>query len=982
MKKIHYCVALLAGLLLSACSGGSSGTGGEFGLIEFLESGQNNIPRNRQVRFLFSQPVAAGQDLFTRLKIQNVNAVPGDSNFARAQGFYLLNAELVIFTPRLPNQPDRTDAGFKEDGNYHVFLSGGPDGLTSTSGDRIPTQQEFVFETNRYFEDIIPAEPPRAFQVLAVDPTGALADHDLSRADPRPFEQAQLTTQDLLDAGNVIDPGAGGAPNYATAWRFELRISETIDPSTVNGTSVQLYEVRENVFAAPPATPDPDNTQGTIVNFRVSATVETVQSIDAATGDYDIRIRVTPLQTLVDNTRYRLTFAGRVLGIDYRKTFSGDNGLTGDGRTVLPDGIFEEPGGLGYTTEFLVYDRSAINATRTLQYDPFIDGIEPEEGQTANSEEDINSAIYNPASQPGTAVGFLSAFGKGTDGPFAASGGGITTLDTGDTPNEPLGNPFTVRDLNPDDDYLNNTLPGGDLTFDSVEPFELQLESLTVSSSAALQIIGVNPILLRVTGLVQITGKLTIAGENGRNGGTTYAAGGASGAGGFPGADAGGGWAGSQFRSGSSGTCTDFSAWVNSVGGVKAAFSGGQNGFGPGRGLAGGDGWAYYAQDSKNIYATSAGGGGSHGAQGGVGEDRLNLGGAPGSKGRCGSSSWPTRLAGVIGVRGQPGPTYGDRLIEFNNMGGSGGASAGAHYNYYNGANFAGGAGGGGGGSLTVIAAAAILVQGGRIDASGGDGGKGGVKNTYPNTSGTNWDKVSGGGGGGAGGTIALISGDAIDLSAAVMNAAGGAGGPRATQGTSKTSNKDNKGGDGGKGFIFLMDADGEITGFSPNGPETGTGEVLEYDQDSRGIISISPFNADRFSSITAITELFPMTAAKPAYAQYDPDKDILGHVANATQTIRVRVSAALSNPEDPTVADPTSEIPDYEIALLEFQSSATKVIVTGNMMDLNSTAGTADRRAFVRVRAAFTYLDGVEAALGPFAHIDEVKISYSFNGN
>ena len=36
-----------------------------------------------------------------------------------------------------------------------------------------------------------------------------------------------------------------------------------------------------------------------------------------AIGNYDIRIRITPLQTLVDNTRYRLTFSGKILGIDF-----------------------------------------------------------------------------------------------------------------------------------------------------------------------------------------------------------------------------------------------------------------------------------------------------------------------------------------------------------------------------------------------------------------------------------------------------------------------------------------------------------------------------------------------------------------------------------------------------------------------------------------------------------------------------------------
>ena len=123
------------------------------------------------------------------------------------------------------------------------------------------------------------------------------------------------------------------------------------------------------------------------------------------------------------------------------------------------------------------------------------------------------------------------------------------------------------------------------------------------------------------------------------------------------------------------------------------------------------------------------------------------------------------------------------------------------------------------------------------------------------------------------------------------------------------------------------------------------------------------------------------MTTAKPQYKQYTAATDILGHVSNNKQRIRVSVSSALSNPAAPTVADPASEDNLTEIALLYFNGTTTMVMETGNMNELNDTPNSADRRAFVRVRAQFEYDNGVEAALGPFASMDEVKISYSFNG-
>jgi hypothetical protein len=970
---------ILTGLVFTACSSGGGGSGeGSFRLIEFLEAGQNNIPRNRQVTFRFSAAVAENQDFSSRLKIQNV--IQDDpSNFARARGFYLINAEEVVFTPRLPQLPDRSDAGFREDGSYHVFLSGGPDGLQSTTGDRVPTQQEFIFETNIYFEDIIPAQPPRSVNLMAFDATND-ATFDVSRLDPRPAELAQLDNATLIANGRIIDPGAGGPPDYGVPWHFDLRTTEPMDPASITSRQVEMYEVYSDAMDLP-------NNQasaghfGTAVSYRVAVTVEAVQSIDPATGDYDLRIRITPQGTLVDNTRYRLSISGDILGLDFRKTFKGDNGLTGDGETVVDGLVYNEPGGLGYVTEFLVADRPFISAQRTLLYDPLEDGIYPETGQTTlDPETGSNTALYNPGARPGSAVGFLSAFGNGTDGPLAITGTQPTIISTGDTLNEPLGKPFVVQDINPNDDYSADTRPGGAVQWDSAEPFELNLESLTISSSSTLRFEGVNSVLLRVTGITQITGILDLAGEDGRKGGSG-GQGGDAGAGGFPGGFAGNGYGGYCYHKNGSSTCTDFATYLTGCGAAASVFPGAYNGEGPGRGHAGGSGWVYYAQDSTNSYCTSGGGGAGHALPGQAGEDRHNIGQAPGTGGRCGPSNWPTKLSSVIGVRSTPGPAYGDREIIDNNMGGSGGAAAGAMFNYYPTGNHSGGSGGGGGGSVQIVSAGDIIIQGGRIDVSGGNGGKGEVRDAYPQFN-YGWYNATGGGGGGAGGTLALMSGGNLVMTSATIDAAGGGGGARGNAGTAQTCNACNAGGNGGNGFIFLMDADGEIEGFIPNRPG-------EYDNDPRGVLTISEFNADRFSSITAITELFPMTAANPAYQDYDKDTegylpqgndDIEGLVAEG-QTISVVVSSAKSNAADPLLPDLLSEITPFEVALLEYRNGGTAVKITGDLSSLNVTPGAPDREAFVRVQAKFVYTDSVQAALGPYAAIDRVNIAYTFNG-
>ena len=1034
------CLGLLAAAaMLTACSSGS-GSGSGFQMIQFLESGKNKVARNRTLTFRFNAPVGplSQQDYFERLKIQNVQTDADSSDFSRAIGEYIENGEIVHFVPRLPERADRSDAGYRAFGNYHVFLKAGPDGLQSTSGDQIAVQQEHLFDTDDNFDDEIPDLPPQAVRLVARDLVFD-QETDISRIDTDRGVQGSVDTKTLLDSGNAIDPGAGGGPQYATPWQFELHVTEALDPLTVTTDNVQMFEVRSDALDLGPENASPGHL-GTAVDFKTPITVDLVQRVqtDPATGlpvlldtngdglgdtpAYERYIRVRPVQTLVDNARYRLAFSGNILGIDFRKQFIGDNGLTGDGTSkgasTAQNFDSTEPGGIGYVTEFIVYNRPGISAEKELTYDWNIDGVFPEKGQTTDPEDPdaapINSALYNPASEPGSVVGFLSAFGNGSDGPLSISGGNTGTIDTGDEYLEEFGKTFTVLDLNPSDQYNTNVSPAIFTWGDGAEdadgnplrpnptPYELNLEALTVSSSSVLRIIGKNPIILRVAGITQIAGTIDVSGGDGVAAGGALAAGGQPGAGGFAGgSSAQGDNTCSYFFSSTS--CTGFQSYLNGCPAARNIFPGSVNGEGPGRGYAGGAVYHDYSSDYTNDLGSGGGGGGSHATMGTDGEDRGN-GSAVGTQGTKCTMFAGVRMAGYIGIRGKAGAdTYGDRSVADVYLGGSGGGAGGETYVYNFGSNQqAGGAGGGGGGSITIVTSGILLANGGQINASGGDGGKGNMKNGSTTPSFV-WNGVAGGGGGGAGGTIALISGDDIQLTNAILSTHGGEGGDRGDVGSTLTCSACNAGGDGGKGYIFLMDADGDITGHVFGSPG-------DYDR-PEGLLRVSAFDASRFSSITGVTELFVMPAADPAYQPLDPQKIEFNLQSskddddNVThQRIFVYMSTGYAdreNPLLPDLEDPTRKENDaYLVAVLSSEGGGSVITFEqGNdtglpepddkvypdmapMWRLNGGGtGVPNREAFLRVQSEFSYDKGVEAALGPFASMDRIVIAIEFNG-
>ncbi len=968
MRKaiIALCV-FIAGFFGGCAGGGSGGGGGAFQLIEFRESGKDNLARNTVLNLRFTQAVAAGQDLYERIKIQNVQA--GD--FSRAIGAYQISGDRVIFVPQYPELTDRSDAGLRANASYHLFLKSGADSLVAAQGASLVYQQEFLFSTNQFFEDSLPTQPPRAIGLVATDTTNGVTT-DISRMDPRPAFLALLDNATLKGGMRVIDPGAGGLPGFSTNWQFDLFVSEPLDPLTVTTANVAMFEIRNGAFTAPPDTVGAGHF-GTLVSFGVPITVSVIQRFTPA--GLVVSIRVVPQQTLVDNARYRIVFSGAILGIDFRKTFIGENGLTGDGTTLVAGVPVTEVGGTGYTSEFLVRDQPPVLRKRTLEYDPEADAIKPENGSTTTNPALFNSALYDPAANPSRAVGFLSAFGDGRDGDFSVTGGATTTLDTGDVLNAVIGNPFMVADPDPTDTYPNSGLPtAGTRTFDSTKPTEWLFKNLTVSGSSTLRFIGRNPARIRVSNIAQIAGIVDGSGGTGLQAGGGNLAGGAGGPGGFAGGTA---KTGLKVCTFSAGSCGSFDSYLNGCAQARAGFPFSQKGFGPGRGGNGGEVYACVglsnAGGGPGAVTGTGGGGGGHATVGTRGEDLLNASGSPGSPGpACDSGTpcnWNVPTSGVIGVRSVGGAAYGDREMILIFVGGSGGGAGGGihQYQFSNGNNARSGAAGGGGGGHVEIIVAGPLTISGVVTVAGGAGGKGTLER---NTAVSTWDTVSGSAGGGAGGGLVLISGSDLNVAGATLDARGGAGGARPDN-LPITCNACNAGGAGGKGFILVMDSDGSITGLLPGTPGN-------YDGFANGILSVRSFDASRFSSISAITELFNVGAANPAY-QPLAAVDIVA-IVGGTQRVRLFMSSARASAGAPLIPDSSTEIGGIQVALVSRMGGSVVVNLVPGAMSALHPMGTPNREAFLRVRAAFEYDVGVEAAVGPFAMMDRVVISILFN--
>jgi hypothetical protein len=164
----------------------------------------------------------------------------------------------------------------------------------------------------------------------------------------------------------------------------------------------------------------------------------------------------------------------------------------------------------------------------------------------------------------------------------------------------------------------------------------------------------------------------------------------------------------------------------------------------------------------------------------------------------------------------------------------------------------------------------------------------------------------------------------------------------------------------------FVLTYDPDVDGVEPD-PVLNTALYDPASHPGKAVGTLPSFPST--DPIQAVTELFFVGAADATYRDI-AESDILGLVAPG-QRIRILISVAQADSTDPSQPDPSTETVPFEVAIVEFQSGNTIVTITGSLADSVPVGS----YPFCRVKAVFEYDDPIEAELGPFAVIDEVKI-------
>lgn len=667
--RLFAAVAVALGVVTTATScggGGGVGSGDTLPgvvLVDFLQQGQDNVPLNRTLTFLFSSPIDPNTVGPASIQIRE-----GPSFGAAVFGSYIIQGSRVFFEPRLPGRCDLSDGGFKPDTDYRVTVIGRPEefALRSLTGDPLErtVTQGLNFHTRpdtdpELFEDQKPGLLPSVVSVFPADSTAAVA----------------------------VGPGN----------RVEIVFSENVNPCSVTQQTVTIQQI-----AVGPFLPLTDATPGDPYTWGSGSSTVPARTIRC---NYDLQ-QSTLLTKLVltpvfgewpDNAHILVDVSSQV-------TDFGGNPLIG---TVF-----------AFTTE----DLPPRQRSKILEFDgdvPVdIDGSTAEVN-TARSVSRVTGFLLVAGDGDNGPPTNLTAF-SGPDSSLGHVVGGGPCTGFVVVNNDGVPDDFDpAADTNLNTGLVRNTCKN---STDGSSAVIFEYRSLRIRNGVTVRLSGVNPAIILVRGDVNIEagGRLMARSDGGNglqtgtgatgigNNGTTHSAGGTG--------MAGGGNGGQGTNVGSNLIVFGQNGWPgygSANYGVSDPGNGGSGAVlqGPGRGNMG----TTLVTSGQANRISPSGGGGGHSAAGQPGT-ALGSGSSP----RALMAGTPDGAAG--GVYGDP--TGRMPTPSAGSGGGGGGSNQSLPFTtgfYYG----AGGGGGAGGGFVDITTQATIRVLG-TIDARGGNGGTGG----------------------------------------------------------------------------------------------------------------------------------------------------------------------------------------------------------------------------------------------------------------
>jgi hypothetical protein len=894
-------VAASIGLLaVSGCGGsGGSSTGDILPglvLVNFEQSGEDNVPLNRILKFTFSaelDPDTVGPN--------SIQIREGPTFGGQVFGKYVIAGNVVRFEPRLPGLCGNTDSGLHANKDYRVSFIGSPEefAIRSLKGDPLLGTVSATFHTRidtdpLLFEDASPSSPPFVAATTPADEAHPSNSVPLAPDDPIRVQQGNTV---------VID------------------FSENISPCTISQTTVLFFQyatgVNTTTYPAgffPESDPTPSDPYTWGGTNPATTPPRRVRSTFVLQQDFlTTRLVITPnFGEFPDNALLVVELTNGI------KDFGGN--------ALIP-----------HRFSFVTENRPAneLVIDKVLEFDgdvPILAGSSTAEVNTARSLSKVQGFLLFSGDSDNGATPAATTLSSGPDSSRGPLGCTTSTVQANDGAFD-VYDPTTAASVLSTGTTRNTCLN----SVDGSTAVVFEFSSFHIGAGKTVRITGVNPAIILVAGTVRIDngGILRVRGDNlipnyrsdGVNGvfnsstGPSAPSAGGSGFGG-------GGDGGQSYFSATAtpGFSTNGTAGHGSpdqflapgTGGnedpIQGPVYGGPLRKGAGRGAGSNGNYASGSYYPKSRYSPSGGGGGHAQPTSWQTQSYNNNPPPPGTITNGGSAygtdtsatflDYPNDPDGHGGRGGQPYGNLSGKMPAPEAGSGGGGGGYGRYWS--SGPNYAatGGGGGAGGGFVDLTAAKDISIFG-TIDAAGGAGGRG-ADGFY---------NASGGGGGGSGGGIRLLTPGNIAFSGStVITALGGAGGMGGTNTNATYSTNPSYmnpvgllGNDGGRGGIGrLVLEDGTSTFVFPTGSNVHPGPT-DLTPDSICYYG-GPFDASRFLGgglrPVAVTDIVDMGPAFPKYSKQVLATDFIAGIpavasrGGGLTSIYIEVQGYTANPD------------------------------------------------------------------------------------